>query len=55
VGLEFEIVPFADDPLRSRFEQWADKHYIFTVSSQVPGAVVAIRSWVKSPTEMKTV
>lgn len=55
VGLEFEIVPFADDPLRSRFEQWADKHYIFTVSSQVPGAVVAIRSWVKSPTEMKKV
>lgn len=54
-GLEFEIVPFADDPLRSRFEQWADKHYVFTVSSHVPGAVVAIRSWVKSPTEMKTV
>jgi len=54
-GLEFEIIPFADDPLRSRFEQWADKHYVFTVSSHVPGAVVAIRSWVKSPTEMKTV
>ena len=54
-GLEFEIVPFADDPLRSRFEQWADKHYVFTVSSQVPGAVVAIRTWVKKPKEMTTV
>jgi hypothetical protein len=54
-GLEFEIVPFADDPLRSRFEQWADKHYVFTFSSQVPGAVVAIRTWVKKPTEMKTI
>jgi len=54
-GLEFEIIPFADDPLRSRFEQWADKHYVFTVSSQVPGAVVAIRTWVKKPTEIQTV
>jgi len=54
-GLEFEIIPFADDPLRSRFEQWADKHYVFTVSSRVPGAVVAIRTWVKKPTEIQTV
>lgn len=42
----FEIAPFADDPLRSRYAQWADKRYLFAMSKAVPGHVLAIRSWV---------
>lgn len=42
----FEIAPFADDPLRSRYAQWADKRYAFALSKEVPGQVLAIRSWV---------
>ncbi len=42
----FEITPFADDPLRSRYAQWADKRYMFALSKAVPGHVLAIRSWV---------
>jgi hypothetical protein len=42
------IKPYADDPLRARFEALADKEYIFTLSQQVPGAVVSIRSIVKT-------
>jgi hypothetical protein len=43
------IQPYTDDALRSRFEQLADKEYIFTLSKDVPGAVVSIRSIVKNP------
>jgi hypothetical protein len=43
------IQPYVDDALRSRFEQLADKTYIFTLSKQVPGAVVSIRAIVKNP------
>lgn len=38
------IKPYADDPLRSRFEKLADKEYVFTLSKQVPGTVFSIRS-----------
>ncbi len=43
------IQPYTDDALRSRFEQLADKEYIFTLSKDVPGAVVSIRAIVKNP------
>lgn len=43
---EFEIAPYADDELRSRYNTLADKHYAFVVSHQVPGYVVEIRSWI---------
>ena len=35
-----------DDPLRVRFETLAGKRYVFTLSEQVPGGVVGIRSQV---------
>lgn len=54
-GLEYEITPYQDDPLRTRFGLWADKHYVFTLSNAVPGGVAAIRTWVKSPGQTNTV
>jgi hypothetical protein len=52
---EFEIIPFVDDPLRERLKSWVDKHYVFTLSPQVPGGVVAIRTWLKTPDGLQTV
>jgi hypothetical protein len=43
-GQEFTIAPYVDDPNRSRFEQLANKHYVFTLSDEVPGGVYGIRS-----------
>jgi hypothetical protein len=38
------ISPYSDDPLRARYEQLADKQYIFTLSKDVPGGIYAIRA-----------
>ena len=40
------ISPYADDPLRPRYEKFADKQYVFTLSPKVPGGVYAIRAQV---------
>lgn len=42
------VAPYVDDPLRARFEALAEKRYLFTLSDQVPGGVVSIRSQVVS-------
>jgi hypothetical protein len=47
---EFTITPYADDPLRVRFEQLAEKRYVFVLADAVPGQVVALRSQVDSKT-----
>jgi hypothetical protein len=41
---QIEIVPYTDDPLRQRYEKFADKQYVFTLSPDVPGGVYAIRT-----------
>jgi hypothetical protein len=41
---QITIAPYSDDPLRPRYEKLADKHYIFTLSTDVPGGVYAIRA-----------
>lgn len=38
------IAPYADDPLRARYEKVADKQYSFVLSAEVPGGVYAIRT-----------
>jgi hypothetical protein len=45
-GQEFTIAPYVDDPNRPRFEQLANKRYVFTLSSAVPGGVYGIRAHV---------
>ncbi|MCY7370738.1 MAG: hypothetical protein LH479_07680 [Polaromonas sp.] len=38
------IAPFTSDPLRQRYEKFADKQYVFTLSSAVPGGVVCLQA-----------
>ncbi|HEY6353864.1 MAG TPA: hypothetical protein VIY30_05195 [Burkholderiaceae bacterium] len=44
---QITVAPYVDDPLRPRFETLAEKRYVFTLSDQVPGGVVSIRSQVE--------
>jgi hypothetical protein len=46
---EITITPYADDPLRARFEQLINKRYVFTLSDAVPGGVLSIRTQVDAP------
>lgn len=41
---EIRIAPYRDDPARSRYEKFAEKTFVFTLSDQVPGGVVEMRS-----------
>jgi hypothetical protein len=50
-GQEFTITPYVDDPNRPRFEQFAGKRYVFTLSDAVPGGVYAIRTLIGSPAQ----
>lgn len=43
-GREIAITPFVADPLRSRYTKFADKQYVFMLSSAVPGGVYGIRT-----------
>jgi len=47
---EISITPYADDPLRARFEQLINKRYVFTLSDAVPGGVLSIRTQVDAAT-----
>lgn len=38
------ISPYEDDPNRGRFEQYADKQYVFWLSNEVPGGVFGVAS-----------
>jgi hypothetical protein len=40
------IAPYLDDPLRARFEKYAPKQYVFTLSPAVPGHVMAVSSFI---------
>lgn len=41
---EIHLAPYRDDPARSRYERFADKTLVLTLSDQVPGGVVEMRS-----------
>ncbi|HXF46630.1 MAG TPA: hypothetical protein VNK91_10985 [Burkholderiaceae bacterium] len=43
-AVEIFIAPYRDDPARSRYERFADKTFVLTLSEQVPGGVVELRS-----------
>jgi hypothetical protein len=43
-GREITVAPYRDDPMRARFERFALKQYVFTLSDAVPGGVYAMRS-----------
>ena len=46
---EIHIAPYRDDPARSRYEKFAEKTYVFTLSDDVPGKVVELRSELTAP------
>jgi hypothetical protein len=46
---EIRIAPYRDDPARSRYERFAEKIYTFTLSDDVPGKVVELRSELSTP------
>lgn len=43
-GSEIVIEPYANDPMRARFEQYVGKRYTFVVSDTVPGGVYQVRA-----------
>lgn len=43
-AIEIRLAPYRDDPARSRYERFAETTYTFTLSNDVPGAVVEMRS-----------
>jgi hypothetical protein len=43
-GTRITIQPFNGDPLRSRFEQLADKSYVFMLSQAVPGQLYRMQT-----------
>jgi len=46
---EIFIAPYREDPARSRYERFAEKVFFFTLSDQVPGGIVEMRSELKEP------
>ncbi len=48
-GEEITVHPYRDDPLKSRFEQLADKTYSFMFSTQVPGMLYQMRTVILAP------
>ena len=41
---EVVVRPFVDDPMKAKLGAFAQKRYVFTLSDQVPGGVVTLRS-----------
>jgi hypothetical protein len=46
---EIRIAPYRDDPARSRYEKYAETIYVFTLSDEIPGKVVELRSELLGP------
>lgn len=42
-GSEIRISPYVNDLARSRYEKFAEKYYVFTLSDQIPGGVYQMR------------
>ena len=49
-AVELRVTPYADDPMRGRYERFAAKQYVFVLADGVPGGVVEMRSSVPGPT-----
>jgi hypothetical protein len=48
-GREIVIEPYANDPMRARFEQYVGKRYTFIVSDKVPGGVYQVHAVAGKP------
>ena len=43
-AMEVSLTPYANDPLRERFEQYAQKRYVFLLAPELPGGVYQVRT-----------
>lgn len=48
-AVELRIAPYADDPMRARYERFAAKEYVFVLAAGVPGGVHQLRTRLASP------
>lgn len=48
-GVQIRIDPYVDDPARSRFEKFAPKYYVLTLSEAVPGGIWRLHSELRDP------
>lgn len=46
---EIQFAPYREDPARSRYEKFAEKTFVMTLSDQVPGGIVEMRSELLQP------
>lgn len=49
-GTEISIRPYADDPMRGRYERLAAKRYLFFTAAAVPGKLLGVRTTVPGAT-----
>jgi hypothetical protein len=49
---QIRIAPYLDDPARSRYEKYAETIYVFTLSDEIPGKVVELRSELLGPSNV---
>ncbi len=43
-GTQYTIQPFINDPKKNRYDLYANKYYIFTMSEDIPGEVYQVRT-----------
>jgi len=48
---EIRIDPYVDDPVRSRFEKFADRYYVMVLSAEVPGEVYQLKAESTGPAQ----
>jgi hypothetical protein len=48
---EIHFAPYRDDPARPRYEKFAEKTFVLTLSEQVPGGIIEMRSELLQPAE----
>jgi len=48
-GTVIEVEPYRDDPVKQRFEKYANKKYEFTLSDEVPGSIYKLRTIMGTP------
>jgi len=49
-GTEISVRPYADDPMRGRYERLAGKRYLFFTAQAVPGRLLGVRTTVPGAT-----
>lgn len=46
---EIRVSPYLNDPARPRYEKFAGKYYVFTLSDEIPGGIYQLRTTLGQP------